>query len=74
MLDTGPASGKQTPVGLTLLKEVPPIRRDRPDHQVPVQEVVNALTAGLTQVNAAMAGGSVKVALVVLVHTVDRIV
>ena len=64
---TGASSGKQTPVGLTLLKEVPPIRRDRPDQQIPVQEVVHALTAGLTQVNAAMAGGSMEVTLVVRV-------
>jgi hypothetical protein len=74
MLDTGPASGKQTPVGLTLLKEVPPIRRDRPDHQVPVQKVVHALTAGLTQVNAAVAGGVVEMQLVVLVQAAGRIV
>ncbi len=46
---------------------MPPIRRDRTDQQVPVQDVVNALTAGLTQVNAAMAGGPVEVALVVRV-------
>jgi hypothetical protein len=46
---------------------MPPIRRDRPDHQIPVQEVVHALTAGLTQVNAAMAVGSVEVTLVVRV-------
>jgi hypothetical protein len=64
---TGAAGGKQTPVGLPLLKEVQPVGLDRPDHQVPVQEVVNALTAGLTQVNAAMAGGSVEVAFVVRV-------
>jgi hypothetical protein len=53
---------------------VPCVRRDRPDHQVPVQKAVHALTVGFAQVNAAVAAGVVEVPLVVLVQAADRVV
>ena len=63
-----PRSNSQLP------EKMPGFRRDRPDHQIPVQEVVHALTAGFAQICAAVAGGVVEVTPVVLVRAADRIV
>jgi hypothetical protein len=68
---TGAVGGTQTPTGLPLVKEVPPIGRDGPDHQVLVQKAIHALTVGFTQVNAAVAVGVVEMQLVVLVQAVE---
>ena len=56
-----------------LPEKVPGVCRDRPDHQVPVQEVVDALTVGFAKVHVAVAS-DLEVPLVVLVQAADWIV